>query len=129
MILRSLFAASLVCVTVGQPLAAASAGVVAECKLAEAAYKAVQKSGSSPLNDILVGCPGYESWKAQMTSRQDSKAFRKAAFAKKPAAVKAAGKPGTLIFQRMIARGVPVKVAQEMTATKEFKNAVAQFGK
>ena len=56
-----------------------TAGIKAECNLLEAAYKTTQNSGVKPFSDILVGCPDYENLTAQMSRRDNAKAFRKAA--------------------------------------------------
>ena len=47
---------------------AASAGVVAECKLLESAYLTTQKAGLQARPDILVGCPGYDNFQETMTN-------------------------------------------------------------
>lgn len=107
---------------------AASPGVVAECQLLEEAYQKVKSSGAKAHNDILMGCPGYENWPGSMSKRDNRKAFGAATKAGRPAQVKAAGKAGKILFQRMIARGVPVEIAQAMAATPQFARAVASFG-
>ena len=110
-------------------LFAASAGVVAECKLLESAYLTTQKAGLEARPDILVGCPGFEGFQETMTNRDNRKAFAAAARTKVPAKAKAMGKPGKILFQRMIARGTPPAVAVAMVDTELFDAAVAQFGK
>lgn len=106
-----------------------TAGVRAECKLLEVAFKTTKASVGTARSDILSGCPGYEDWPITMTKRDDSRAFRKAASTKLPAEAKAAGKAGKILFRRMISRGVPPEIATHVAAKKEFAAAVSAFGK
>lgn len=103
---------------------AVSAAVATECALLERAYAATQASGQAALPDILVGCPGREGLRDSMGRFESASAFTRAGSAPVPAAA-ASSSVATGIFQRMIARGVPVDVATAMTSTAEIAAAVA----
>jgi hypothetical protein len=122
------FLAAFVLVAFGASAQSQTAGVKAQCKLLEQAYKETRASGAVTHADILVGCPGYETWAETMTRKDNARAFRTAMGAKVPAEAAAFGKGGKILFQQMIARGVPPEIAMRMTTTKLFTAAARAWG-
>ncbi len=100
-----------------------TAGVAAECALLERAYTATQAAGQPAFADIVAGCPGREGLAEQMGRTENAAAFTRASSAPVPST--ANSRTGRILFQRMIARGVPVSIATQMAATPEFAAAVA----
>lgn len=123
--LRSLFLGS-VAIFATTSNAFASSGLKAtECRLFELAYKVTLAQKDAAFSDILVDCPGYENWEFEMTTRDNSNAFRTATSAQLPLKVLAGGDPAKALFQRMISRGVPIDVAEGLVETRAFDKAVA----
>lgn len=96
--------------------------IAAECQMLEAAQAETRARGLTAWPDVLAGCPGHPAT-GTMSLRQMSDATRAANAATLPAAARPLGPRADLIFRRMITRGVPVPVAQAMTATPNFANA------
>lgn len=103
--------------------------IASECYLLELAYKVTKARKNTAFSDILVDCPGYENWTFEMSTRQNSIAFRKALNARKPKKIENGNETAIILFQRMITRGVPVDIAQAMVETRVFDNAVAALKK
>lgn len=110
----------------GGPVLADQAGAIAaECKLLEAAHRSTAKAQGSAPTAILVGCPGHEGLVDDTTRKQDRQRFKAAMSTPVPEGAKAQGKMGKILFQRMIARGVPPEVAVSLAGGKAFTAAVA----
>jgi hypothetical protein len=96
--------------------------VAAECRLLQDAHDETRARGLTAWPDVLAGCPGQTAQPA-MSLRQMSDATRAANAATLPAAARPLGPRADLIFRRMITRGVPLAVAEAMTATPAFAAA------
>ncbi|RRH73478.1 hypothetical protein [Falsigemmobacter faecalis] len=91
--------------------------VAAECRLLEEAQRRmVAASGRAP-GDILTGCPGHESARDEMPLKAQTAALRRANAAQVPAVVRGLGLQGPRIYRRMITRGVPEGIAQQLAAS------------
>ena len=126
---RSLLFGSVAIVAATSNASAKSKNDAMECRLFELAYKVTQVQKDAAFSDILVDCPGYESWEFEMSTRENSNAYLAAKDATLPAKVQAGGAPAKAIFQRMIARGVPLDVAKALVETRAFDKAVAKYGR
>ncbi|UZD89697.1 hypothetical protein [Cognatishimia activa] len=116
-------------IVIAAQAASATSAVTSECRLLELAYKVTKAQQDTAFSDILVDCPGYESWTFEMTTRDNSLAFREALNAQKPYKVEKGTETAKILFQRMITRGVPVEIAQALVETRAFDNAVAELEK
>lgn len=106
------------------PMADRASRIAAECKTLEAAYTLMQGRGQVAPPDILVGCPGHEALRDTMPLKAQSAALRQANAAVLPPAVQAAGPAGARAFRRMITRGVPVDIANEVSQGALFAAAL-----
>lgn len=106
------------------PAAALPDRIAAECRLLEAAQAETRARGLAAWPDVLAGCPGHPEARAAMSLPQMSAATRAANAATLPPAARALGGRADLVFRRMVTRGVPVPVAEAMTARPEFAAAV-----
>lgn len=122
---RSFFLISSASLFMSSQVAATSKETTSECYLLELAYRVTEAQNETAYSDILVDCPGYESWNFEMSTREYGLAVRNALSATKPEKVKAGTETATLLFQRMIKRGVPVDIAQGIVETRAFDKAVA----
>lgn len=91
--------------------------IAAECALLTRAAQAM----SAPHAGLLEGCPGVEA-RDTRPLRVQTASLRAAAQAELPASVEA-GSHGEVVFRRMITRGVPVLVATNVAASREFRVA------
>lgn len=98
--------------------------IAAECRLLEVAQAETRARGLTTWPDVLAGCPGHPAARPAMSLAQMSAATRAANAAALPPAAGALGPRADLVFRRMITRGVPVPVAEGMTARPEFAAAV-----
>jgi|GEM_PF-5329836 len=124
---RSLLLGSVAIFATSTPSLASSPPKASECNLFELAYKVTLAQKDAAFTDILVDCPGYEGWEFQMTTRDNSNAFRDATSAQLPAKVQMGGDEAKALFQRMISRGVPLDVAEGMVDTRAFDKALANL--
>jgi hypothetical protein len=106
-------------------MAAKAAAIAAECRLAGAAHAATARALGQAPNSIGIGCPGRKGLADGATRKQDRQRFAAAAWTPLPEAAKPYGRTGKLIFQRMIARGVPPEIATKLAGTRDFEAAVA----
>lgn len=107
---------------------ATGGGLVAECRMLEAAQAATVARGQVALPDVLVGCPGHEALRETQTMRAQTAALRTANAAVLPSAVRAAGPRGELVYRRMITRGVPEPVAAGIAESGLFRAAAGGRG-
>ncbi|MFY0596429.1 MAG: hypothetical protein JXQ85_08370 [Cognatishimia sp.] len=124
---RSLLLGSVAIFATSTPSLASSLPKASECRLLELAYKVTLAQKDAAFSDILVDCPGYETWEFQMTTRDNSNAFRDAMGAQLPVKVQMGGDEAKALFQRMISRGVPLDVAEGMVDTRAFDKALASL--
>ncbi len=101
-----------------------SARVVAECRMLERAFKETEKQTGQKYFSIVQGCPGYEKVRVSSSVLSGAGSFLKAAGASMPTSVQAGGATAKRLYQRMIARGTPAKVAFTIANSPEFKVAV-----
>ena len=100
--------------------------ILAECKMLEAAHARVRATTGAAPPDILVGCPGHEGLRDAMPLAAQTAALRAATAAQPPAPVQAAGPQGERVWRRMITRGVPVAVANEVAKGPMFRAAAGR---
>lgn len=105
------------------PAPAPAARIAAECRLLEAASAETAARGLRAWPDVLVGCPGHEGLRDAMSLSQMTEATRAANAARLPDGARTFGPRADLVFRRMITRGVPLAVAEAMTARPEFAAA------
>lgn len=97
--------------------------IATECRLLQAATVETAARGLRVWPDVLEGCPDHPEARGAMTLRQMSDATRAANAARLPEGARPLGPRADLVFRRMITRGVPVAVAEAMTARPEFAAA------
>ncbi|HHX88763.1 MAG TPA: hypothetical protein GX700_03150 [Paracoccus sp.] len=128
-IIAALICAALLsaCAAPGQvpvtPAEARQDRIARECRVLEMAHGEMATRGENPAPDILVGCPGHEALRDEMTMAQMSAATRRANAAVPPAQVGALGGRADMVYRRMITRGVSPAVAARMAGTPEFAAA------
>ena len=105
--------------------AATSAGIAAECKLLMQAMAQVKTASGKQDLTIVAGCPGYENAPDSAGQLEEAARFTRAASASVPVHVRVDGDTAIRIFQRMISRGTPVKIATNLSSSAAFKAAVA----
>ncbi|MEM8750503.1 MAG: hypothetical protein AAGF28_09380 [Pseudomonadota bacterium] len=99
------------------------AALAAECRLLALAYEKaleIEKANGT----IVEGCPGYENVPVVTNQFTQASSFSRAASASLPLDASAKGPAATRIFQRMISRGTPAGIAEQLTTTPEFAAAV-----
>ena len=98
--------------------------IMAECRLLTRAYQETKKRTGQHRPGIVEGCPDYKKIAASSNRVTQAGSFLSAATARVPANVKAGGATAQRLYQRMIARGTPAKIAQIVSQSPEFKVAV-----
>lgn|GEM_PF-1445823 len=91
--------------------------IAAECRLLEEAHRRVASAQGRASADILTGCPGHETLRDEMPLKAQTAALRRANAAQIPPVVQGLGVEGPRIYRRMITRGVPEAVAQQLAAS------------
>lgn len=91
--------------------------VAAECRLLEEASRRMTLSGARAPADILTGCPGHETVRDEMALKAQTAALRRANAAQIPVEVRALGVHGPRVYRRMITRGVPEVIAQQLAGS------------
>lgn len=126
--MRNTFAAFGLCLVSTFPAVAddgETARIQAECKVMERAYQLTLESKDEDRPWIMNGCPGHKRVK---NPREGSGVTTMQVLSGGvPKAVKAFGKWGKLIYQRMQFQDVPVAVAKAVATTPEFAAAVAVY--
>lgn len=100
-----------------------SAAIAAECRMLEEAHALTLAAEGRAPADILTGCPGHENARDEMPLKAQSAALRRAGVAAIPPVVQALGVQGPRVYRRMITRGVPEAVAQQMAPRASFAAA------
>lgn len=101
-----------------------SAAIAAECRMLEEAHAlTLAQQGRAP-GDILTGCPGHPGARDEMPLKAQTAALRRGSAAQIPPVVQALGVQGPRVYRRMITRGVPEAVAQQMAGRESFAAAV-----
>jgi len=108
--------------------AAVDPKVAAECVLYEEAMMRMAAPDGVPNTQIVIGCPGYENVRDTTNRFQGAGQFLNASSAKVPQNALDKGKMGKNLYQKMLARGVSEKVANQMVETVVFDAAIAAFG-
>ena len=98
--------------------------VLLECRMLEEAQATLRARGQTAPSDIVVGCPGHEGVTDSMPLKAQTAALRTANAAQLPASVQRQGTEAARIYRRMITRGVPESLAQEIAQGERFAAAV-----
>ncbi len=99
--------------------------IQAECQLLNEAFRITAERENKQVLSIVNNCPGFENAAPNSGTFREAALFNRASSASLPYDAKVTGKTATRIFQRMIARGTPPIIAEELTRTSTFSNAVA----
>lgn len=101
-----------------------SLAITEECKLLNNAMEAAAVEKGERDLQIVRGCPGFENVADTGSRFAGAASFSRAASVSLPLDAKATGPVATRIFQRMVSRNVPPKIAEQQTRTDQFLSAV-----
>ena len=104
--------------------ATVSPAVQAECAMLAKAYEQAKAQSAIDEPAIVEGCPGFERLRVNSDNFAEAGRFARAASASLPLDAAASGPVALRLYRRMISRGVPAIVAEDISRTATFADAV-----